>query len=218
MQKADEAYIVVLLGMSLDFILAVMILRCVDVRIGIGFFVKIGLGADVVLVRAENIPRAAGSISDVITDENSSISHNERTKTPMVMTLIKGYDVRRGSGKQSKPDTHGCIVHVLCRHRADCRQGEDDDDEDCPCDAKPVAELSEEPITHIERPGLEHNFRMIVEHTTEENRDDVAQVEGHCCEREDSIGSDRAGKIKQAWEDTDNRGQPDCAKRGHGLL
>lgn len=40
-----------------------------------------------------------GSVSDVITDGNSSISHNERTKTPTVITLITEYDIRRSSGE-----------------------------------------------------------------------------------------------------------------------
>lgn len=62
MQKADETLIVVLLDMSLDFVFVVMILVCgvIDVHISVGFFVKVGLGADVVLVSPENVPCAVG--------------------------------------------------------------------------------------------------------------------------------------------------------------
>lgn len=48
--------------MSLNFVFVVMILVCgvIDVHISIGFFVKVGLGADVVFVRPENVPCAVG--------------------------------------------------------------------------------------------------------------------------------------------------------------
>lgn len=93
-------------------------------------------------------------------------------------------------------DTDRRIVHVLCRHWSDRWQGEDDDDEQRPGNTDPVTELPEESITHIERSGLEHDLGVVVEYTAEEDGDDVAQVERHCCEGEDGIGGYGASEVE----------------------
>lgn len=101
MRGANEALIAILLGVSLDFVFAVIILLCrvLDIHIGIGFFMKVGLGADVVLVSSENVPCAVGCVNNIIVDGINSISHNVRTKTPMVITLITQHDIRGSSGE-----------------------------------------------------------------------------------------------------------------------
>ncbi len=59
---------------------------------------------------------------------------------------------------------------------------------------------------------------MVLEHPSEEDRDDVAQVESHGSQREDGVGRNGACEVKQPRKDGDKGSQEDSAEGGVGHL
>lgn len=59
---------------------------------------------------------------------------------------------------------------------------------------------------------------MAVEPPTQEDGDDITQIESHGSEREDGTGGDGTSKVEQSGEDADYGGEPDSAERGVSFL
>jgi hypothetical protein len=75
-------------------------------------------------------------------------------------------------------------------------KGKDDANEQGPGYAYIIACDSQPTVTHKEWTRFEHDVWMIVEHSSTKDRNDIAQIQCHRSQREDSVGSNGTRKIQ----------------------
>jgi len=129
-----------------------------------------------------------------------------------IVTVRPAYEPNTRENDHAARDDRS-VIHVSLRDRQFCGNTEDDADKQRPTDTRQVCRPTNESITHVEWAWFKVHFRVVSVQASQEDRDNVRQVEGYGTKGEDGISSDRAREIKQSWKNAQYRSKPYGAQR-----
>ena len=104
--------------------------------------------------------------------------------------------IKRNFLVESRQETYRGIVHIQICYWKISWYREDNENKECPRNANRITQQTHPPITHVEWARFKHHIRVTVVYPTAKYRDNITQIQCHSRDRENSIGSNWAGKIQ----------------------